>query len=63
MIRTATLLRSASASRGSGPQRDQLMNASTATVTTAGTKNSATRSASRWIGARLRCASPTIVTI
>ena len=48
---------------GAGPQFDQAMNAATATSTTAGTKYPATRSASFWIGARLRCASATISTI
>ena len=32
-------------------------------TTTAGTNQDATRSASRWIGARVRCASPTMRTI
>ena len=36
---------------------------STATASTAGTKYDETRSARRWIGARVRCASPTIRTI
>ena len=38
MISTATALTSASARRGSGPHRLQATNASTATRTTAGTK-------------------------
>ena len=64
MISTATALTSASASRGSGPHdapRDE--RDARRPATTAGTKYAAMRSASRWIGARLRCASPTIRTI
>ena len=41
----------------------QAANASTATAITAGTNQPATRSASRWIGARERCAAATICTI
>ena len=63
MIRTATALTSACARRGSGPHSAHATKASTATATTAGTNHAATRSASFWIGARLRCASPTIATI
>ena len=39
------------------------MNVTTAIATTAGTKTAETLSARRWIGARLRCASETILTI
>ena len=39
------------------------MKATTATTTTAGTNQAETVSASRWIGARLRCASATICAI
>ncbi len=56
-------LSSASAKRGSGPQTYQAANATIATTTTAGTNHADTASASRWIGARVRCASPTIRTI
>ena len=63
MMSTATALTSASASLGSGPQRLHAMNATIAVATTAGTKYSAARSASRWIGARVRCASLTMRTI
>ena len=60
MISTATALTSACASRGSGPATAQTTAVATATTSTAGTNHAATRSASRWIGARLRCASATI---
>ncbi len=56
---TATALTRAYARRGSGPKSAQTANAAPATATTAGTKTAATRSARRWIGARLRCASAT----
>ena len=42
--------------RGSGPNVAQARNATTATAITAGTNQRATWSASRWIGARERCA-------
>ena len=48
---------------GVGPKIDQAMKARTAMPTTAGTNQPATTSARRWIGARERCASPTICTI
>ena len=63
MMSTATALTSACASRGSGPHSAHAANAATATATTAGTNHAAMRSASRWIGARVRCASATICTI
>ena len=56
-------LSNASAKRGSGPQTYQATNAAIATTTTAGTNHADTTSASRWIGARVRWASPTIRTI
>ena len=46
-----------------GPNIAQAAKASTATAMTAGTNQPETWSASRWIGARLRCASATIATI
>src|SRR5580692_6626176 len=49
--------------RGAGPQSAQIANVSTEIPTTIGTKYPATTSASFWIGARLRWASPTIRTI
>ena len=63
MISTATALTSACASRGSGPMAAQTTKVTTATAITAGTNQAATLSASRWIGARDRCASLTIRTI
>jgi hypothetical protein len=63
MISTATALTSASASRGSGPRVAQTAKVTAATATTVGTKYADTRSASRWMGARLRCASPTMRTM
>jgi hypothetical protein len=63
MISTATALTSAWARRGSGPASDHTANVAIAIRTTAGTNQAATRSTSRWIGARLRCASATIATI
>jgi hypothetical protein len=62
-ISTATEFTSACDQRGSGPQRPQATNVAMATSTTAGTNQADTRSASRWIGARLRCASPTMRTM
>ena len=63
MISTATAFTRAWARRGSGPQSVQAAKASTAAPTTAGTNHAATRSARRWMGARLRWASPTSLTI
>ncbi len=63
MISTATALTSAWARRGSGPSHAQMTNVTTATAITAGTNQPATVSASRWMGARERCASPTMRTI
>ena len=60
MIRTAIALSRAKASRGCGPQKLHAMNASTAIPTTMGTNQAAMRSASRWMGARVRCASDTM---
>ncbi len=63
MINTATAASRALANRGSGPSSHQAAPAAAAVVITAGTNQAATRSASRWMGARLRWASPTIRTI
>jgi hypothetical protein len=63
MMSTATAFTSAKARRGSGPQMAQAAKAAAAEATTAGTNQPATASASRWTGARLRCASATIRTI
>ena len=63
MIKTATALTTANAARGSGPTVAQTIADTIATRTTAGTNQAATMSASRWMGARLRCASLTICTI
>ena len=63
MMRTATALTIAWASRGSGPTIIQMKKVMSETASTVGTKRAATLSASLWIGARLRCASVTIVTI
>lgn len=63
MMRTATALTIAWASRGLGPQTAHPANASTATTRTAGTKYRATRLTSRSTGARVRWASPTMRTI
>ena len=60
MMSTATTFTRACARRGSGPTIAQAANVTTATATTAaGTKYPDTTSASRWMGARLRCASAT----
>ena len=56
---TATATSRAEARRGSGPTTAHTMNAAAAMTTTAGTNHAATRSASRWMGARLRWASCT----
>jgi hypothetical protein len=63
MIKTATALTSACARRGSGPTCDQTPNVIRATRITIGTNQAETVSASRWMGARDRCASLTIRTI
>ena len=63
MMRTATAETIACARRGSGPTESQSRKATAATRTTAGTNQAATRSAVRWMGARLRCASATISTM
>ena len=63
MISTLTAATSPKAKRGSGPNVAQAAKAMSATAITAGTNQPATRSASRWIGARLRCALATICTI
>ena len=60
---TATDATRACARRGSGPIVAQTANATRAAKTTAGTNQPETTSASRWMGARLRCASITIRTI
>src|SRR5205814_9955930 len=63
MIKTATAFTNAWASRGCGPTRNQMTNVTIATAITAGTNHADTRSAIRWIGARLRCACATSWTI
>src|SRR6202140_2093036 len=63
MIRTATAATRAWGNAGDGPQASHATNAATATMITAGTNQPATLSASRWIGAWLRCAAATRVTI
>ena len=63
MISTATALTRAWASRGSGPSSAHAANVTAATATTAGTNTAATRSATRWIGARERWASQTSATM
>ena len=63
MISTATAFSSACAMRGSGPTLAQTAKVRAATASTAGTNTAETRSAMRWIGARLRCASATVRTI
>jgi hypothetical protein len=63
MIRTATELTVAKAIAGFGPQNAHTTKVIMATPMTAGTNQAATTSASRCIGARLRCASLTIRTI
>ena len=63
MISTVTAATRPKAKRGSGPNVAQAAKASTATAITAGTNQAETWSASRWIGARERCASATICTI
>ena len=63
MISTLTAATSPKAKRGSGPNIAQDAKAMSATAITVGTNQPATWSASRWIGARLRCAVATICTI
>ena len=63
MIRTETAASRAKAKRGSGPQTNQAAKAASAITTTSGTNQLDTLSASRWMGARLRCASATILTM
>ncbi len=63
MISTLTAATSPKAKRGSGPNVAQDAKAMSATAITVGTNHEATRSASRWIGARLLCAVATICTI
>ena len=63
MISTATAFTSAWVSRGGGPKVAHTTKVAAAASTTAGTKKPETRSANRWMGARLRCASPTMRTI
>ena len=63
MISVLTATTMACASRGSGPKIIQAIAASTATLTTAGTNQPETRSASPCTGARLRCASATVCTM
>ena len=63
MIRTATAFTRANAMAGSGPKMDQTINVTIAMTITAGTNQEETRSTSRWIGARERCAAATICTI
>ena len=61
MISTVTAATSAKVKRGSGPNIIQAANANSAAAITAGTNQPATRSASRWIGARERCAFATMI--
>ena len=63
MISTATALSSPNPIAGGGPNTDHATNATAATSMTAGTNHPDTVSASFWIGARERCASPTMRTI
>ena len=64
MISTATALTSAWAKPGLGAEEAQATNVMTATSDHGRARSTpATRSASRWIGARLRWASPTMRTI
>ncbi|MNJ41437.1 hypothetical protein D3C77_363620 [compost metagenome] len=63
MISTDTAATRAKAKRGSGPKPAQTANAIAATRITAGTNQPETRSAMRWMGARLRWAWATICTI
>jgi len=63
MINTAIAFSSAWPNRGSGPTRFQTTNVAVAIATTSGPNQPETRSATAWIGARLRCAAATIFTI
>ncbi len=63
MISTATALTRACARRGSGPSIAHSAKVATAIAITARTKTAETRSASFWIGARLRCAAATMATM
>ncbi len=63
MISTETAAMIACASAGSGPSISQTRKAASADRTTAGTNQDATRSASRCIGARDRCAAATMATM
>ena len=63
MMRTATAFTRPCARRGSGPQIAHTTNVAMAISTTAGTNQDDTRSARRWIGARVRWASLTMWTI
>ena len=63
MISTATAFTSAWANCGAGPRKYQAAKVATATTTTAGTNQADTRSASDWIGARLRWAAATWATM
>ena len=51
MIRTATVFRSARLNAGCGPRANQATNVAAAAISTAGTNQLVTASASRWIGA------------
>ena len=63
MMSTDTAATTARPSAGAGAQIIQAANARAAEAMTAGTNHAATESASRWMGARLRCASATMCTI
>ena len=63
MMSTATALMMACAMRGCGPQAPHTTKVTAAIPTTMGTNQPDTKSASFWMGARLRCASATIATM
>ena len=63
MISTDTAATTARPSAGAGAQIIQAANAAAADTMTAGTNQPAAESARRWMGARLRCASATILTM
>jgi hypothetical protein len=63
MIRTATAAMSAYEKAGAGPHPSQATKVSAAMSSTVGTNQVATRSARRWMGARLRWAVATMCTI
>src|SRR5262245_66414946 len=63
MMSTEVAVASANAIAGGGPYADHARKATIAIPTTAGTKKEDTTSASRWMGARVRCASATMRTI